>query len=801
MQAFPERFPFDSLQTVARIGQTPHFIGSTAALAVRSLMLQFFINPFMLLGLAGIGLPVIAHLLSRRKFDVIQWGAMQFLNPSRRTRRKMKLEELLLLLIRILAIAMIALAAARPWINSGFLTGYESAGSRDVVLVIDSSNSMSRSDGLTTLHQKAIRRAADFLETLSPSDTVTIIDARDKPFVLLDSPIQDRETVAELLEEIPPPGGASDLQQACEEAIGILGRGSNGSREVVVFTDRQRNSWDVTNDQSWKRFDDILKFPSVKPSVWVMDVGHGLAPISQNISLGQLKLSRDLTVPDFPVRLEVDVLNSGKAAAKVPLQILINGQRLAGMDETIDVPGGSQTTFSRSVRFNSTGVSLLSVKADLKSDPVQADNQSHAAIRVDSAIPVLLVESSTETKRTRWNTFFAQIALTSPQNKNPWIVAKTIKANELSADDFDGMAAVVLPSVSRLSRAALDAVREFVADGHGAMICLGPESTPESFDRLYAESGLLPTVRLKEQISAVRNSEIAVTIAPYSLEAGWLNRFREREGASLIQAAFESWWHILPNGRQADTEAEQNKPDPDSRPARPPAIIAQLTSGHPLLLQGQYRKGTVLLMGASLDASMSGLVATPDYVPFIHEALFQMASSRIQRNVVFGQPLVTKLEGVEDTELVFTTPDERTREASLSTPVQEGDSTESTVRMSGPRIPGVFLLHEDTEGAKPKDSFVVNYDHIEDDQTELTEDDYARLTVNNRMKFVTGTESLVKGMYQDESTSELWALLLWLFLILLAVEVWMTRRLVLGGHADANAASAASLSDADAVPA
>ena len=69
------------------------------------------------------------------------------------------------------------------------------------------------------------------------------------------------------------------------------------------------------------------------------------------------------------------------------------------------------------------------------------------------------------------------------------------------------------------------------------------------------------------------------------------------------------------------------------------------------------------------------------------------------------------------------------------------------------------------------------------------------------MKFVTGTESLVKGMYQDESTSELWALLLWLFLILLAVEVWMTRRLVLGGHADANAASAASLSDADAIPA
>ena len=761
-------------------------------------MLQFFINPFMLAGLVGIGLPVIAHLLSRRKYDVIRWGAMQFLNPSRRTRRKMKLEELLLLLIRILAIAMIALAAARPWINSGFLTGYESAGSRDVVIIIDGSNSMSRSDGLMTLHNKALKQAEEFLETLSPSDTITVIDARDKPFVLLDSPIQDRETIAELLKEIPPPGGAADLQQACEEAIGILGRGSNGAREVVIMTDRQRSSWDVTNDQSWKRFDDIMKFPSMRPSVWVMDVGHGLAPVSQNISLGQITLSRDLTVPDFPVRLEVDVLNSGKAAAKVPLQILINGQRLAAMDETIEVPGGSLTTFTRSVRFRSTGVSLLSVRVDLQSDPVQADNQSHAAIRVDSAIPVLLVESSSSGKQSHWNTFFARIALTSPHNKNPWIVATTVKATELSEEDLTGMAAVVLPSVDRLSLKSLDAVRKFIQDGHGAIITLGPETTPESFERLYAKSGLLPTVTLREQITAVKDADIAVTIAPYSLEAGWLNRFREREGASLTQAAFEHWWHILPDGRRPDEDAEADTPAEkvDNERAAPPAIIAQLTSGHPLLMQARYGKGSVLLMGASLDASMSGLVATPDFVPFIHEALFQMASSRIQRNVGFGQPLVTRLTNVEDQELVFTTPDERTREASITTPAGQGETPESTVGLSGTRVPGVFLLHKNVEGAKPRDSFVVNYDHIEDDQSELTKDDRASLTANNRMQFVKNNEALAKGMYQDESTSELWGLLLWLFLVLLAVEVWMTRRLVLGGHADANTASQKPTSDA-----
>ncbi|MCP4511126.1 MAG: VWA domain-containing protein, partial [Fuerstiella sp.] len=150
-------------------------------------MLQFFLNPMMLLGLAGVTLPVVAHLLSRRKYDVVSWGAMQFLDPSRKTRRKMKLEELLLLLIRITAICLIAIAASRPWINSGFLMGYSSAGSRDVVLVIDGSNSMGRSDGLVSLHQKAIQRAQEFLQTLQPGDTVALIDARDRPVRIIES--------------------------------------------------------------------------------------------------------------------------------------------------------------------------------------------------------------------------------------------------------------------------------------------------------------------------------------------------------------------------------------------------------------------------------------------------------------------------------------------------------------------------------------------------------------------------------------------------------------------------------------
>ncbi|MCA9050013.1 MAG: VWA domain-containing protein, partial [Planctomycetaceae bacterium] len=363
--------------------------------------MSFFLNPMMLLGLAGIALPVIAHLLSRRRYDIVQWGAMQFLNPSRKTRRKLRLEELLLLLIRIGAVALPALAAARPWINSGLLTGYRSAGSRDVVLVLDGSNSMSRSDGLISLHQKAVRRAQEFLDTLQPGDTVALIDARDKPVRVIESPLQDLETVRQQLDDLPPPAGAADMRQACEEAVGILGRCSNGSREVVVFTDHQRVGWSPAADAAWSRFDDVLKFPAVRPHVWVVNAAAGLAPIGGNISLGRLNVSRDLTVPEFPITFDVPVRNSGSQTLDVPVQVLVNGQRMAGMDATVSMPPETETVFSRSLRFSSQGTQRISVRADLTTDPVEADNISHATVRVSSAIPALLVDGTGHADRTR----------------------------------------------------------------------------------------------------------------------------------------------------------------------------------------------------------------------------------------------------------------------------------------------------------------------------------------------------------------------------------------------------------------
>ena len=189
-------------------------------------------------------------------------------------------------------------------------------------------------------------------------------------------------------------------------------------------------------------------------------------------------------------------------------------------------------------------------------------------------------------------------------------------------------------------------------------------------------------------------------------------------------------------------------------------------------------------MTSNIDTQWNSLATTPDYVPFLHEALFQMAAARISRNVSFGEPLLTALPAEVTVEqqaaMIFRIPFGTTEPAIIT-----AADDEWMARLNSTRLPGVYELSPNTDpDSAALDAFVVNYDHSEDDPAEITPDDRERLLVNNRLTFMESIEDLQQGMYSNESRSELWALLLWLFLGFLMLEVWMTRRLVLKGHVD-----------------
>src|SRR5678815_5729042 len=79
-----------------------------------------FLNPLLLFGLAAVSVPIIIHILNRRKFQRVVWAAMRFVQISmQKNQRRIQWEDIILLAIRCLLVALLALALARPLLSWG----------------------------------------------------------------------------------------------------------------------------------------------------------------------------------------------------------------------------------------------------------------------------------------------------------------------------------------------------------------------------------------------------------------------------------------------------------------------------------------------------------------------------------------------------------------------------------------------------------------------------------------------------------------------------------------------------------
>ncbi len=780
-----------------------------------------FLNTLMLLGLAGAALPVLVHLLSRRKYDVVPWGAMQFLELGRRTRRRIRLEEALLLLLRIGLICLLALALARPWAKGGLFSTFTRSTPRDVAAVIDGSYSMGWEGDAITPQAAAIQRTYELLETLQSSDTVTLLDARDRVRVSGDGPTTDFGAIREQLDSLATPSGTSLLPLAGVKAAQVLAQGEHLDRDIILLTDDQALCWSPQNGAAWRQFDETIRQSSVPPRVWAVDVAGHHRETPANFSVDRLRLSRELTVPGFPLRIQTTIRQWGGTAAQRDVSFAVNGQRLRSKTVTVHLPAGGASNVTFEHRFDQTGSYVVSVL--LEPDDLPGDNRSDAAIVVESGIPVLLVDGNRQPDPTKSETFFISAALTPARSEAPWVVARVLEAGKLSAEALAGQRVVFLADVPRLTDAQIELLERFIADGGGLVVAAGDGIDAEWYNRsLDADAASLLPARF-DAVKNERDYDLGdVNISSDSLEVSWLARFRTENGVDLTEARFAHWWRMKPRavmgrapfgGENAPDEPDRSEaqrfgraqqagagkidtpstkiPAPPTADLGEPRIDARLDTGDPFLISQTYGKGTVLQLAVPLDADWSTLPSKNDFVPFVHELAFHLASRTSGRNVEAGMPLV--LDAAEDGDenadaaaFEFLTPDGRTLPAE---PFGSGPGARVGLRETD--LAGVYRCQPSSGEIAAAEYFVVHSDRNESDLTPLSPADRNRLAENDRIRFVSSLEEIVAAMADEESPTDLWRLLMLGVLAMLVGEVLLTRRLVQGGHESLEDAPAA----------
>ncbi len=737
-------------------------------------------NLAMLAGLAGISLPVVAHLLSQRRHVVIPWGAMRFLQLGHRTRRRIFLQDYLLLIVRMAMIACVALAIAQPWGRGGWLSLFGPSSAQDVVFIVDGSGSTGWQGGTATPHQQAIQIVYECLERLPPGSQVSVIDARQVPRRLYHRLVGDFRRVREDMASIPDPAGSGNLIAAMEDALRILSTGKNASQRIVLLTDGQANSWSSHDDLEWDRLQEMRAQFQTEPTIEVFAVGKKSQSL-QNFSVGLPVLSRETTVPGFPLKIRAPIRQSGgTVAVEKEVRLEIDGQRMDAEPVRVTVPPNGETIVEFEQKFATPGEFVLSIVLD--PDHLPADNRADAAVSISPGLPALILDGDARLDPTQSESFYVQSAFNAAGEKSAWVKTSILPAEKFTQQQLAGMKVVFLLNVRSLTPRQWKALSAFVNEGGGLVIAPGDRTDPANWNRLdqEGETFLLPAT-FGEQQQAGRNE--TTEFDSQSFQAPWLHRFRRENGVDLIQTRLNKWWKLsLPSA----TSPKDQKPsaDPDltmvdtSNGHFPVEVLAVNTQGDPLIVTRKFGQGQVLQLAFPLDADWSTLPAKGDFVPFLYELTFQLAGQQSRRNVETNMPLLLPLPaGMQENYMVSGPGIVRQPAVSL----QKGHLPFAVFRDTA--LPGVYRFERTGSQHRGVTSpFVVHDDRKESDLTQISDDEWAILQKERALVRVMNSGDLMTLQTSERPRVEFWWLLLLAVMGLLIWEAALTRRMVQGGH-------------------
>ena len=202
--------------------------------------LQFLTPLFLAVGAAAASLPLIIHLLNRERARQLVFSTIRFIKMSHQANvQRHRLKQLLLLLMRILILALLGLAFARPFFADTPATTGGIGGVRNIVIILDTSYSMGYLDTFDQAKKAAIKLADD----LQPSDTSALIFTNSRAKVIKPLDAEHRQIQAAVI-GAQLTNRTTDYLDAIQSADETLGEANIGHKQIYFISDLQRIGWE-----------------------------------------------------------------------------------------------------------------------------------------------------------------------------------------------------------------------------------------------------------------------------------------------------------------------------------------------------------------------------------------------------------------------------------------------------------------------------------------------------------------------------------------------------------------------------
>lgn len=586
-----------------------------------------FVEPLFLVGLLAAGLPVVVHLINRRKAARVPFPAVRFLLKSnKREARGIKVRQWLLMALRILALAALALALAKPYFLSSAGVQASDRLPTATVYVVDTSYSMSNGDWWDETRDELERR----VDATRPWDEVAMVlavEGTPSPVARLTSDLSELE---DAVEDLEPSQKRTDLIGGLSAASGILASSQLPNRRIVLLTDRARGGFPraAEPDRTFPySFEEWTPRQEESPP---------------NVALTSVDYVQEGSGGDVAWKIDAVIENYSSDDVSTEIRLVVDGSTVAAGKVSV----GGEESATHTFRHVLDGEGLKPARVELVNpDDLDVDDVRHFAIVLESTIRTLLVNGEPSGVSFRDEVFFMERALNPRGDSESNIVPELTTREGLAARELTDYDVIVIANVSQISPATAAKLEEYVRAGGGLMFVMGDQVDPNAYNQQLGE--LLPKkLRGLKQLATRDDADAPVKITRFGNTRRQHPIFRVFDlpgGASLQDAEVFSYMLLEPSPpEQAET-------------------LLSYKDAAPALLERRVGDGRVLLFTTTIDDEWTNLPYRPAFLPLSRRSiqyLARRATSEGESRVLVGDEIKMEVDSLVRERVVIVGPDE-----------------------------------------------------------------------------------------------------------------------------------------------
>ncbi len=533
-----------------------------------------FMNPLWLIGIGSSAIPLIIHLIGRRRESKVDFSSLRLLREVDRKRSIwVKVRRLLLLLIRMAICAAVFLLLARPVVNLRNVA--LSHAPTAACIIIDDSPSMGREveGGILEAKEEALR----IVDRLNRRDEIYILTtSRMEEF----GPSMDPAQVADYVDGLACSDLVADMRFVLERAEVLLESSEKINKVVYLISDFQAINFDRLEEVA---ISDIV----------LLDVGREL----WNVAITDVA-TEELLSPKGTSRLRIGVANYSETATERHFSVWLDGEKIhLG---TAELPAGEETVVEVDMTVGEPGYHEGWVELT-EDDGLRFDNRRFFALQVPTEIPVLIISES------HAEGLYLEKALRPSADVFTPFAVDLVQPHRMLTKDILSYAVVALNDVENLDFGELKMLQKYLDGGGKACIFLGENADLEFYNMV-----ILPGF----QIHALPLVEVAppgfVTIGRIETSHHILGIFRETRYGDLSATKFFAY-HPLE--------------------ALPGQGLAWFTNGQLAMAEAPERG---VVFGGAL--ATSDITRRAVFVPLIHRLFYYLARrEEVPKGVVAGE--------------------------------------------------------------------------------------------------------------------------------------------------------------------